>query len=74
MDDNTLEKVYQENLEERLISYLSEKNGITLERAMYIYYNSKLSEKIHTGKEDIQYLDYKVLGDILKETEPELFK
>ena len=74
MDDNTLEKVYQENLEERLISYLSEKNGITLERAMYIYYNSKLSEKIHIGKEDIQYLDYKVLGDLLKETEPELFK
>ena len=74
MDDNTLEKVYQENLEERLISYLSEKNGITLERAMHIYYNSKLSEKIHTGKEDIQYLDYKVLGDLLKETEPELFK
>ena len=29
--------------------------------------------KINQGNEGIQYLDYKVLADLLKETEPELF-
>lgn len=74
MEDKVLEQVYQEGLEERLIAYIAEKNGISLEKAMSIYYGSKLSTKIHNGNEDIQYLDYKVLADILKETEPELFK
>lgn len=44
------------------------------QRAMDIYYNSKLSGKIHAGKEGIQYLDYKLLVQILFETEQELFK
>ncbi len=73
MDDKVLEQVYQENLEERLISYIAEENDISLKQAMSIYYRSKLANKISNGKEDIQYLDYKVLADILKETEPELF-
>ena len=73
MDDKALEQVYQENLEERIITYLAEQNGLSLEDAMSVYYSSKLSNKIYEGREDIQYLDYKVLGDILKETEPQLF-
>ena len=73
MDDKVLEQVYQENLEERLISYISKENGISLEKAMEIYYGSKLSDKINQGKEGMQYLDYKVLAEILKETEPDLF-
>lgn len=73
MDDEVLEQVYQENLEERLISYISKENGISLEKAMEIYYGSKLSDKINQGKEGMQYLDYKVLAEILKETEPDLF-
>ena len=73
MDANTLEKVYQENLEERLISYISEKRNISYEEAMSIYYKSDLSKKIYEGENDIQYLDYKVLADILIETEKELF-
>lgn len=73
MDDNTLEQVYQENLEERIIAYVAEQNGLSLEEAMSVYYSSKLADKIHEGREGIQYLDYKVLGDILKETEPQLF-
>ena len=73
MDDKVLEQVYQENLEERIITYLAEQNGLSLEDAMSVYYSSNLSNKIHEGREDIQYLDYKVLGDILKETEPQLF-
>ncbi|MBE5841892.1 hypothetical protein SAMN02910275_02107 [Butyrivibrio sp. INlla18] len=74
MDDRALEQVYQENLEERLISYIAEENGISLEKAMAIYYGSKLSNKINQGNEGMQYLDYKVLADLLKETEPELFE
>ncbi len=69
MDGEVLEKVYQENLEERMITYLSEAEGISLEAAMDIYYNSKLADKIHRGVEGVQYLDYKVLVQILRETE-----
>lgn len=73
MDGNKLEKVYQENLEEKIMSYLVETQGISYEKSMEIYYRSKLSAKIQEGREGIQYLDYKVLVMILRETEPELF-
>ena len=73
MDDRILEQVYQENLEERLIAHLAEVHGLTLEKAMDIYYHSKLADKIHQGMEGVQYLDYKVLAQILAETEPDLF-
>lgn len=74
MDEKILECVYQENLEERIIIYLAEMNNLSYEKAMDIYYNSKLSDKIHNGKEGIQYLDYKVLVQILIDTERELFE
>ena len=73
VDDKILEQAYQENLEERLIAWLSEQNDISLDRAMDIYYRSKLAEKIHQGIEGVQYLDYKVLAQIMLETEPDLF-
>ena len=73
MEEKVLEQVYQESLEERLIAYISEQRDISLEKAMDLYYNSKLADKINLGKEDIQYLDYKVLYELLVETEPELF-
>ena len=41
---------------------------------MNVYYNSKLADKIHRGVEGAQYLDHKVLVQILEETEPEIFK
>lgn len=69
MDGDVLEKVYQENLEERIIAYLAEQKGISLEKAMNAYYNSKLADKIQRGVEGIQYLDYKVLVQILCDTE-----
>lgn len=65
MDGEALEKVYQENLTERIISYLAEIKQIPLETAMDIYYHSKLADKIYRGVEGIQYLDYKVLVQIL---------
>lgn len=73
MDGEILEKVYQENLEERIIRYLAETKSLSLEEAMDIYYHSVLAGKIHKGVEGIQYLDYKVLVQILCETEPGLF-
>ncbi len=74
MSEDVLEKVYQEELEERIISYLAEKESISLEKAMNIYYNSKLANRIHRGEYGIQYLDYKVLVQILCETESELVR
>lgn len=74
MKDDTLEQVYQENLEERIITHLAEIYDFSYEKAMDIYYSSKLSDKIYAGKEGIQYLDYKVLVQILTETERELFE
>ena len=74
MDEKILEQTYQENLEERLITYLAEQHNIPLEKAMDIYYHSRLAEKIHQGAEGVQYLDYKVLADILLDTETELFQ
>ena len=73
MDGEMLEKYYQENLEEKIIAYVAEVKHITLQQAMDIYYHSQLADKIHQGKEGIQYLDYKVLVEILCQTEPELF-
>ena len=73
MDDRILEQNYQENLEERLIAYMADQHNYSLEKAMDIYYSSNLAEMIHNGVEGIQYLDYKVLAQILHETEPERF-
>ena len=72
MNEKALENIYQENLEERIIAYLAEICNFSYERAMDLYYNSKLSDKIHLGKNGIQYLDYKVLVQILLETEKDL--
>lgn len=74
MDEKALENVYQENLEERIIIRLAEMNQFSHEKAMDIYYSSKLSYKIQNGQEGIQYLDYKVLAQILVETEEELME
>ena len=41
---------------------------------MDIYYHSELAKKIHEGLYDVQCLDYKVLAQILLDTEPELFE
>ena len=74
MNEVALEQTYQENLEERLIAFLAEDNGLSLEKAMDIYYRSRLADKIHHGMEGVQYLDHKVLAQILRDTEPGLFE
>ena len=74
MDERTLENIYQERLEERLIAFLAEKYGMDYQSAMNVYYNSSLAEKIYEGEYGIQYLDYKVLAEILEKAEPGLFQ
>ena len=67
MNDEALEKNYQERLEERVISYIAEKQNIQLTDAMDLYYKSCLADKIAQGQYGIQYLDYKVLGQMILE-------
>ncbi|MGP1348791.1 MAG: hypothetical protein ACTTK0_04020 [Stomatobaculum sp.] len=69
MKDDTLEKFYQENLEERLITCIASSRDISLEEAMDIYYHSDLAQKIYEGKEGIQYLDYRALAQMLMDRE-----
>lgn len=69
MDGEVLEKLYKERLEEKLIAYIAETQNLELSDAMDIYYNSKLADRIAKGEYSIQYLDYKVLAQILTETE-----
>lgn len=73
MDGEVLEKAYKERLEEKIISYLAESKNLDLPTAMDIYYQSKLADRIAAGEYGIQYLDYKVLAQILTESEPNLF-
>ncbi len=67
MDGNVLEQIYQENLEEDIISYLAKEKNISLEEAMKEYYASKLADQISRGENGIQYLDPKVLVRVLME-------
>ena len=69
MDENVLEQVYQEKLEERIIAQIAEDKSVSLDRAMDMYYSSNLADKIHQGMEGIQYLDYRVLAQVLGELE-----
>lgn len=71
--EDALEKIYQESLEERIISHLTEVKELSFSDAMTAYYSSKLAGRIHKGEYGVQYLDHKVLVQILCETEPELF-
>lgn len=73
MNGDVLEKYYKEALEERIISHLAKMKNLSLKQAMDIYYRSHLAQKIHEGQDDVQYLDYKVLVQILLDTESELF-
>ena len=73
MDGEVLEKIYKERLEERLIAHLAEMHHCDLNQAMDKYYHSRLADKIASGEYGMQYLDYKVLAQMLAETEPELF-
>ena len=63
-----------QTLFDRLISYFAEKNSISLEKAMEIYYTRRLSNLLYDGANDIQYLDYKVLAEYLQQENTERLK
>ena len=65
INDKDFERIYQEYLEEDIISYLAKIHNISLEKAMDLYFNSQIAEKIHQGKYGIQYLDYKILAEMV---------
>ena len=65
MSDLELENIYTEHLEEDIVLQLSKKNNISLEKAMQIYYQSKLANWIHSGEFGVQYLDSAVLVELL---------
>lgn len=65
MDGEVLEKFYRERLEERIILEFAKQKNISLEDAMDAYYSSPLAEKINEGKNGIQYLDYRILAEML---------
>ncbi len=66
MSDLELENIYTEHLEEDIVLQLSKKNNISLEKAMHIYYQSKLANWIHSGEFGVQYLDSAVLVELLE--------
>lgn len=72
VNGDVLEEFYQESLEERLIAHIAEELDIPLADAMDLYYHSRLADKIQSGAEGIQYLDYRVLAQILLDTEKAL--
>lgn len=73
VDPEKLEQFYKEDLDERIIQCLANQCQVDLAQAMDIYYRSKLSDKIYKGEYGIQYLNEKVLVEILQQTEPALF-
>ncbi len=74
MDELALERLYRENLEERLIAGLAQAKGLPLERAMDVYYHSRMADMLEKGQYGIQYLDHKALLQMMLDGEPELFR
>lgn len=73
-DQNELTKVYKQNLEESIVTYISEEKNIPIEKALDVFYRSKLSEQIHEGKYGIENLDYESLAEALILNETALFE
>jgi hypothetical protein len=73
VDREALTDEYKQNLEESIITYLSETKKIELRVSMDIYYRSRLAGQIADGIYGIENLDYKYLVQDLIENEPELF-
>jgi hypothetical protein len=73
IDRSNLLKEYKQALEERIITYLSEKKELELRVSMDIYYRSKLAKLIAGGIYGVENLDYKYLAQDLIDNEPELF-
>ena len=73
VNNTALDHIYKQNLENRIIVYLSEEKNIELRDAMNIYYQSRLAKQIEKGIYGIENMDYRYLVQDLIENEPELF-
>ena len=67
MNEQALEEFYREHLEEDIVFCFAEHRKISEEEAMYLYYSSRLCDRILEGEYGIQYLDFHVLTDYLEE-------
>lgn len=67
MTDSDLEKIYREHLEEAIVLDLSGRLAMLPEQALSLYYTSRLADRIHEGEWGVQYLDHKLLTDILEQ-------
>lgn len=74
MSEEALEWSYREELDEKLMAYFAEMKDLSLEKAMYLYYHSRIARLIGEGAQGIQYLDDKVLIQMMLENEPGLFE
>ena len=74
MSEEALEWSYREELDEKLMASLAEMKDLSLEKAMDLYYHSRIARLIGEGAQGIQYLDVKVLIQMMLENEPELFE
>ena len=74
IDKKQLEEVYKQNLENDIISAMSQMKRVDLRKAFDIYYSSKLAEQIANDSYGIENMDAKYLAEDLIENEPELFE
>ena len=74
INKDELKKFYIQDLETSIVSYLAELLKIDYRKAMNIYFNSKLSKQIESGKNGIENLDYKNLAEDLIENELPILK
>ena len=69
INKDELKKFYIQELETSIVSHLAELLKVDYRKAMNIYFNSKLSKQIESGKNGIENLDYKNLAEDLIENE-----
>ena len=74
IDKKQLEEVYKQNLDNDIISAISQMKRVDLRKAFDIYYSSKLAEQIANDSYGIENMDAKYLAEDLIENEPELFE
>ncbi len=66
--------IYHQNLEISIISYLSEYKNIDKNKAMNIYYNSKMADLIQNESYGIENMSPQYLARDIIENESELFE
>ena len=73
IERNVLRKMCRRTQEEAIIAQLAVTKDLTLDKAMDVYYHSRLSREISEGAYGLDNLSAAYLVDDLIENEPELF-